>query len=515
MDRERLGAAMRRILLLVAAGLLAMTGLAPAPAFAANQTVVVDGYAFPPGLAYVTEACPGGVERTPYAAYRQGSVLGDHAIGLDFDGLTGGMGGIAAWVPEPRGLLDAALATYHPSALPGGSGRDGQVIIQFDPFDDAFQSGWYEGRYDVSNLTGWDGGDDIADISTSWYWSDGSGPAYTGWTLAEVAEDWGAAGGGAWLTFAFGCRGRDFFFDDLRMRTPSGTTTYDFEGVPTRSHLSAAPTHHSTALERGITRLALVNGQDHFLLADADTPGDGVWSPGYVPGTATLWAKPWGAPGFSPVASGTFQPGTYAHFHVRPDRQTEYQVRTAGDDNFEGSTSATLLVTVARQVNARAPATRVRQGQPIRVKGRIAPGDAGVRVTLQRKVGKHWRVVDKARTRRNGKFALRVTASTPGRWTVRVSVAGAKGNLSSATKATRIRVLPRPKPQPQPAPEPVRVPVPVTHVPTDEQKGTVPPSAHHRTTDAAAAEVPGPGGPVPAAPGRSPLPAPALPDRRD
>lgn len=471
---------MRRILVASAAALTLLLGLVPPPANAADQTVVVDGYAFPSGLRYVAGPCSGGGTPSPYAAYRSGSVLGDHAIGLAFAGRTGGMGGVSAWVANPAGLLDAALATFHPSALPGGSGADGHITIQFDAVGDGFRSFWLEGRYDVSNLTGWHSGDDVADIPTDWRWSDDNTLSSSGETLAELADGWGAGSGGAWLDFEFGCRGRDFYFDDLRLRTTAGTTRYDFEGVPTQAFLSAAPTHHSTALERGITRLDLVKGQDHFLLADANTPGDGVWSPGYVPGTATLWARPWGAAGFSPVASGAFQPGTYAHFHVRPDRQTEYQVRTSGDDTFEASTSATLLVTVKRQVNARAPATRVRQGQPIRVKGRIAPGDAGVRVSLQRKVGKQWRTVDKARTGRKGRFVLKVPASSTGRWTVRVSVAAAKGNLGSSTPGTRIHVLPRPQPQPLPVPQPVRVPIPVTHVPTDEAKGTVPPSAHHR-----------------------------------
>lgn len=474
---------MRRILVATAAALATVLGLAPPPpAVAADQTVVVNGYAFPSGLRYVADPCSGTGTPTPYAAYRRGSVLGDHAIGLAFAGETGGMGGVAAWVADPASLLDASLATFHPSGLPGGSGADGHITIQFDAVGNGFQTYWLEGRYDVSNLTGWHAGDDVADIPTDWHWSDDDTLSSSGQTLAELADAWGAGSGGAWLDFEFGCRGRDFYFDDLRLRTPAGTTRYDFEGVPTQSFLSAAPTHHSTALERGITRLDLVKGQDHFLLADANTAGDGVWSAGYVPGTATLWARPWGAPDFSPVAEGAFESGSYAHFHIEPARQTEYQVRTTGNDTFEASTSATLLVSVARQVNARAPATRVRQGQAIRVKGRIAPGDAGVRVSLQRKVGKHWRTVDRAKTRRNGRFALKVTASSTGRWTVRVAVVAAKGNGASVTPGTRIRVLPRPKPQPQPVPQPVYVPVPVTHVPTDEPKGTVPPSAHHRLT---------------------------------
>ncbi|MBM7520502.1 hypothetical protein [Nocardioides nitrophenolicus] len=466
---------------MTAAAVLAVLGIVPAPpAIAASQTVVVAGYAFPAGLRYVAGGCTGTGTATPYAAYRAGSVLGDHAIGLAFGGHPGGMGGVSAWVSDPGDLLDAALATYHPSPLPGTPGVDGHITIAFDAFGNGFQTSWLVGRYDVSNLTGWHLGDDVADIATDWYWSDDSTQEYAGWTLPEVAGDWGPGSGGAWLDFEFGCRGRDFFFDDLRLRTSAGTTTYDFEGVPSQAYISAAPTHHSAALERGITRLDLVKGQDHYLLADAKTPGDGVWSPGYVPGTATLWARPWGAPGFSPVASGGFGTDSYAQFHVQPDRQTEYQVRTSGDDTFEASASATLLVTVARQVNARAPATRVRQGQPIRVRGRIAPGDAGVRVSLQRKVGKHWRTVDRARTRAGGRFALRVDANRVGRWTVRVSVAAAKGNGASVTPGTRIRVVPRPQPQPQPAPAPVYVPVPVTHVPAEEPKGTVPPSAHHR-----------------------------------
>jgi hypothetical protein len=471
---------MRRILVMAAAA-LALLGIVPAPpATAADRTVVVDGYAFPSGLRYVAGGCSGTGKAAPYAAYRQGSVLGDHAIGLAFGGQTGGMGGVAAWVPDPSDLLDASLATYHPSPLPG-VGVDGHIVIEFDVLGDGFTSYWVEGRYDVSNLSGWHPGDDVADIPTDWYWADDHTLFAPGESLSSLAAA-EPGSGGAWLNFEFGCRGRDFFFDDLRLRTSAGTTTYDFEGVPTQAFVSAAPTHHSTDLERGITRLDLVKGQDHYLLGDAKTPGDGVWSAGYVPGTATLWARPWGAPDFSPVASAGFGTDTYAQFHVRPDRQTEYQVRTSGDDTFESSTSATLLVTVARQVNARAPATRVRQGQPIRVRGRIAPGDSGVRVVLQRKVGKHWRTVDRARTRAHGRFALRVTASSTGRWTVRVAVAAAKGNGASVTPGTRIRVLPRPQPQPQPVPVPVFVPVPVTHVPTDEPKGTVPPSAHHRLT---------------------------------
>ncbi|GAA3543850.1 hypothetical protein GCM10022263_33710 [Nocardioides daeguensis] len=510
---------MKRMLLAVALGaVLPLAGAVHVPAAALDRTVVVDGYALPAGLAYVTAACPGGQERSPYATYRQGSVLGDHAIGLAFGGATGGMGGIAAWVPEPAGLLDAGLATYHPSALPGGSGRDGQVVVQFDALGDGFQSAWLEGRYDVSDLAGWHSGDDVADIATSWYWSDDASQWSAGDTLAEVAAPWGPDAGGAWLNFELGCRGRDFFFDDLRVRTTAGTTTYDFEGVRTQAFISAAPTHHSTALQRGVTRLDLVSGQDHYLLADADTPGDGVWTPGYVSGTATLWARPWGAAGFAPVSSGGFRSDTYAHFHIRPDRQTEYQVRTTADDTFEAASSATLLVTVARQVKARTPATRLRQGQPIRVKGHIAPAERGIRVTLQRKVGSRWRPVDRARTGRGGRFALAVRASSTGRWKIRVAVAAAHGNLASVTATTRVTVLPRPEPKPKPVPVPVVVPIPVTHVPADGEKGTVAPPSHHgsgRAARSGSADEGAPGGTPPAAPDRAPLPPAALPDRRD
>ena len=220
---------MRRILVTAAAA-LAVLGTMPAPpATAADQTVVVNGYAFPSGLRYVAGACSGNGKATPYAAYRQGSILGDHAIGLAFGGQTGGMGGVAAWVPDPGNLQDASLATYHPGPLPGGSGVDGHIVIQLDVFGDGFQSAWLEGRYDVSNLSGWHPGDDVADIPTDWYWSDDATREYTGWTLPEVADDWGPGSGGAWLNFEFGCRGRDFYFDDLRLATAAGATTYDFE----------------------------------------------------------------------------------------------------------------------------------------------------------------------------------------------------------------------------------------------------------------------------------------------
>lgn len=477
---------MKKLLVAVMAGsLLSLVGV---PAARADAFIIVNGFAYPPSLGFIQQPCTGaGVEPAFDGRYRAGGVRGTHATGMAF-GDTDWMSGVQARLARPTTLQSVSFATLHPAA-PTGASPDGYYRVLYDPSSNNFTDNYYVGYWAMnSTVSGWSSWSNLAHAALDWQDRFGA-PVEDGVTLAAFADARGGDGSGAYVGFEFGCDGREYFMDDFAITTSASTTTYDFEGIPTAAYLSATPTHHSAGLQRGITRLDLVNGQDHYLLGDAYSQGDGIQPPSYVSGTATLWARPWGRAAFSPVQSLGFRSDTYATFHVRPTRQTEYQVRTGPGAIYEGSVSRTLLVTVARQVGARFAARTVRQGQRIQAKGTVKPTDKGVKVRLQRKVGKRWRNLDATRTRRGGKFVLRTPATSTGRWTVRVSAAAAKGNGGSHTASTRIRVLPRPRPRPQPQPVPhavpqaVQVPVPVTHVPSDAIKGTVAP--HHRTARSA------------------------------
>ena len=85
------------------------------------------------------------------------------------------------------------------------------------------------------------------------------------------------------------------------------------------------------------------------------------------------------------------------------------------------------------------------------MKGKIAPGNKGVKVKLQRKTARGWDSIGTAKTKKNGKFTVSARAGSTGKWTVRVVVSAGKGNLGTATKTATVKVSRKPSPAPSKA----------------------------------------------------------------
>ncbi|TWG95009.1 hypothetical protein L615_005000000300 [Nocardioides sp. J9] len=456
---------MKRLLVLSAvvplvATFLVITG-AP-PARAANSTTVVNGFDYPSSLTYIELGCETPSASEVYALYRRGGARGTHATGFRFEAADT-MAGALGRVSSPSTLHTATVRLYFPDPGDNDTVADGYFVVRYTlSGGEAFVG--YHGLTAPGPGGAWVTSKNLATVQLGWVReSDGEFLGYN--TVAGFTQ---GTVGTAQAGVAFGCDGRDYYIDDLRLSSAAGTSSWDFEGARSRSYISATPTHHSERLERDIIRLRLVHGQDHHLLGDSAGVPDGVVGNAYIAGTARLHARGWNKASFRRIGTASYTATTYAHFRIKPSRQTRYQVRTVPTSpTFENSSSKILLVTVQRRVRSRVADTRIRRGQRIVVSGHVLPRDRGVGVTLQRRVNGTWRAVGRATTGRSGGYVVGVRARSVGKWVVRVKVASAKGNVGNVSRPRTVRVTP-PPPKPSPAPAPVTpvvdtTPIPPTH----------------------------------------------------
>ena len=82
----------------------------------------------------------------------------------------------------------------------------------------------------------------------------------------------------------------------------------------------------------------------------------------------------------------------------------------------------------------------VRAGRTARVSGRLTPARAGRTVTLERRGGKGWRTIDKARTTQTGRFTLRYKARRVDTARVRVRYAGDASTTGEQRRLGRLNV---------------------------------------------------------------------------
>jgi hypothetical protein len=97
------------------------------------------------------------------------------------------------------------------------------------------------------------------------------------------------------------------------------------------------------------------------------------------------------------------------------------------------TTSAPVPVDVAARVRVRPRPISVLGGQAIQVRGRLLPGVAGRKVSLQGRRDARWQTLTSTRTRSAGRFVLRYLAGTASREAIRVKFPGDRLNgLSTA-----------------------------------------------------------------------------------
>jgi hypothetical protein len=228
-------------------------------------------------------------------------------------------------------------------------------------------------------------------------------------------------GGSLLASVQLGCDG-DFDIDHLTVTTGSGSADYDLTNQSSRSTLLAS----STRVRAG--GAVQLTGRVTGAFTRATPAG----------GTTELQELPYGASTWSTVGTGT-------SFTVRPNGTTSYRLHYSGSTAATASTSGKVTVEVVTGVSANLASTSVTRGKVARVTGRVAPGNSGVKVSLQRKVGKAWKTVHTARTTAGGAYSVGTKVKKEGRWTVRVVASSARGNLAgvSPTRTFTVRTATR------------------------------------------------------------------------
>lgn len=93
---------------------------------------------------------------------------------------------------------------------------------------------------------------------------------------------------------------------------------------------------------------------------------------------------------------------------------------------------ATLRVTRTR--------LNVRTGRTALVQGTLRPRRSGRTITLERRSGKGWKTIDKARTSRTGRFTLKVRRGSVDTASVRIRFAGDRATRSAQRRVGRLNV---------------------------------------------------------------------------
>lgn len=438
---------MHRTITWVGTATLALTLLAAGagPADAAGTTIV-RGHAYGDGSdftvagpVYWESSCDYPLERSPeendvYGFFQRGGAAGTtQAIGWGVDQeRTGGEFGLLAKIDDPRSL-NYLVANVDATGTGAGD------LVAFFRGD----GGWYIAHRDISAAgTGWGLTPNYAtqDLSWNFLYDDGTWDEWAPLaTIAEIAVanpdlSYGRAGP------LFGCNGEEYAIDNLAVGTDDGVTTYDFQGLgPSKAH-TAFWTGEKWLRDKGSATLdyggAAFVGGDGTLAQSGDFYFD----------NGGLYEKRYGSSTWRPVGDEKlFTEEAYAVFKVRPERRTSYRFATAGIV-ADPSVSAPFVLEVRARVKARTSRKQVRKGERIVINGTYDPRNRGVRVGVQRKVASRWREVAQTRTSRRGTFTLRPTATSVGKWTLRVVAANGGGNLGNKTRTFVVEVKPKPPP---------------------------------------------------------------------
>jgi rare lipoprotein A len=106
----------------------------------------------------------------------------------------------------------------------------------------------------------------------------------------------------------------------------------------------------------------------------------------------------------------------------------------------EQSVSESKPVEVAAQIRTGDTQFSTLAGQAVEVSGRLLPGHAGRKVTLQARQGGRWHTLAKARTGSRGKFVLRYVAGDTGQEQIRIRFSGDWMNGASSTHTGQLTV---------------------------------------------------------------------------
>lgn len=333
------------------AGVLAATltvvpvpGGASAEAAEGAGTTVVRGTTFPEPLtaqlSFVGCAdLPGLVPEVPRAQVGTGTVAppaGARSLGFDLAG--GNAVGALFMRPAMAATTTADLQVY------AEVGARGVAYAAYQEPADAGTSRVWVGRADlVTRASGWQRVD-ATGMRYSWTKRDlgsgavlGAGPATAVGVVAFAATHGGDGSG--FYTLGFGCDGRPFSIDVLRVGTAGGIRTFDLEGLATTTTLTAS--REAVAPGEPVRLSGAVRDQSGARLAQATVAleqrtGSGPWKPVFRDADAATPSDP------VVVDAGAVDP----QVEVTPERTTSYRFRFADRPLAEGSTSAAVTVTV-------------------------------------------------------------------------------------------------------------------------------------------------------------------------
>ena len=138
------------------------------------------------------------------------------------------------------------------------------------------------------------------------------------------------------------------------------------------------------------------------------------------------------------LAAALAQSGSLRALDASSGSLTPFVAR--GSTGGAGQASGPMPVDVAAQVHVPDRQISLLGGQAAEVRGRLLPGRAGRRVSLQGREAGGWQTLDTARTGSAGQFLLRYVASNPGQEPIRVRFAGDRLNGRVDARAGRLTV---------------------------------------------------------------------------
>lgn len=461
--------------------------LAPPPAAAAASSYVVQGHPISaaPGMRLVGDVCSGtGSPPTVTELARQGGTVGAGALGWSVDQASSEAGPAVRIAGDPATISAARVDVFAPT------GTSGHAYAWFPVSDTSYYVGW---RYFTVPGGQWIE-NDLTNVGYYWsYYANGQFVSETedAWTIQQWAAGEGATV--AEVGVLLGCGGEQFYVDDMYVANAANTVSYDFEPASAPPPPPPPPPHTVAHLEWstngrdvGTTdRLSIRYGQSIWLLGHSHvhTAAGNEW----YSGIGTVRYQPTRGAAGSLGLKG-FDPDFYAAYRVRPTQETVYRFTADATGSFPSATSNQVTVLVSSKVRASIVDRKLVQGQRLAVNGRVWPAKGGVKVTLQRKVGKKWKKIESTKTRKRGRFAVATRADRAGTWVVRVLVAPTNTNLGTTTKAAKVNVkrfVPPKKNQPPPPPPVDSTPeqsAPVT-TPTPTQVSTTAPTPPDRPTN--------------------------------
>lgn len=291
---------MRRI---SATGLVALA-LAVSPTVAhADETVDVAGTSFPDRSTYLTyfgctDLYADAVGPRVRVIRDQAAPAGRRAVQLAVPGPGSATG--------PVSLVESVGTAASTVSVQATAGSLGVGYVWFVAPDLGPGEVW-AGRTEL--VAGGDGWQQIDATTASYSWTrlvaatgevlDEPGTA----TVADFTAEHGDGPG--YLLTGFGCDGREFRIDRIEVGVPGSVTTYDLEGWPVTTTITAS-------------RTLLVAGEVVELAASSTDPWGRV-----MPTPVQLEARPAGTAEFAPVTG--FAPGDGVTVAVRPEQTSEYR----------------------------------------------------------------------------------------------------------------------------------------------------------------------------------------------